>query len=302
LKKAFPVPSEKTAVADVGGSWLRLCVLAEGKKVFWKRRAPPLHQLPKILHAYWKRINYGRGDRLVVGSKGIWSNQERINLKGRLAPLARTVIPLSDVELALYTAFPHIPRGPRAILIAGTGSIAVGISPQGRLVRAGGLGPEKGDEGSGWWIGNEFVRRSSAQKKSFQNRQRTFSNIRKIAALAKQIMIRSAHDPLCAQIVQEAQSHLAALVDDIVCQLKPKSSLALTWGGSLLSNTTFRRGVFAKIESIHRTPIRFVPPPKNPVETAVRFPACIPTKVLPLPPRSSGSAVRQRTLQHRYRA
>lgn len=301
MKKHSLPPAEKIAAADLGGSWLRVCALAEGKRVNWKRRAPPLDQLPKVLRAFWKRNKWVRLDRLVVGLKGVWSAQERKTQKNHLAPLARIVISLSDVELALYTAFPRIPQGPRAILIAGTGSIAVGISPQNRLVRSGGLGPQKGDEGSGWWIGNEFVRRTSAHPKDPPRDPWALSSVRRVAALAKQIIIRSTRDPLCAKIVQEAQSHIAALMDPIVRQLKPKSSLALTWGGSLMSNTGFRKGVFAKIKSIQKIPIRFVPPPKNLVETAVRYPACIPTKNLPLPPRSKESAVRRRTRPHRYR-
>jgi hypothetical protein len=145
--------------------------------------------------------------------------------------------------------------------------------------------PDRGDEGSGYWIGKELVRRSAAQKQGGIKRPRDIANVRAIAALAKQTVVRSAHDPLCAKIVQEAQSHLAALVNDIVRQLKPHASLALTWGGSLLSNPRFRKGVFLKIKSIHKKSIRFVAPPKNPVETAVLHPTCIPAKPPPLPPR-----------------
>jgi N-acetylglucosamine kinase-like BadF-type ATPase len=253
--------------------------------VLWKRRAPPLRQLPITLRALWKQNNWGQIDRLIVGSKGVWSAKERKKLRAQMAPLAREVTPLSDVELALYSAFPDKNRGHRAILLAGTGSIAVGISSTGRMVRAGGRGPDRGDEGSGYWIGKELVRRSAAQKQGGIKRPRDIANVRAIAALAKQTVVRSAHDPLCAKIVQEAQSHLAALVNDIVRQLKPHASLALTWGGSLLSNPRFRKGVFLKIKSIHKKSIRFVAPPKNPVETAVLHPTCIPAKPPPLPPR-----------------
>ncbi len=40
------------------------------------------------------------------------------------------------------------------VVIAGTGSIAYGVDPQGRSARAGGLGPMLADEGSAGWVGH----------------------------------------------------------------------------------------------------------------------------------------------------
>ncbi|MDR2158606.1 MAG: hypothetical protein LBP23_00905, partial [Treponema sp.] len=44
-------------------------------------------------------------------------------------------------------------------LIAGTGSVALGRSGDGRLVRSGGLGYMLGDEGSAAWIGRTAIAR-----------------------------------------------------------------------------------------------------------------------------------------------
>ena len=46
---------------------------------------------------------------------------------------------------------------PGLLLIAGTGSIAIGRRPDGSMVRVGGWGPIFGDEGSGFWIGREAI-------------------------------------------------------------------------------------------------------------------------------------------------
>ncbi len=46
---------------------------------------------------------------------------------------------------------------PGVLLIAGTGSIAIGRTPDGKMVRAGGWGPQFGDEGSGYWMGREAI-------------------------------------------------------------------------------------------------------------------------------------------------
>lgn len=43
------------------------------------------------------------------------------------------------------------------LLIAGTGSIAVGANASGRIVRSGGWGHVIGDEGSAWWVGREGI-------------------------------------------------------------------------------------------------------------------------------------------------
>ncbi len=45
-------------------------------------------------------------------------------------------------------------------LISGTGSLALGRSADGQLVRSGGLGYMLGDEGSAWWIAHEALSRS----------------------------------------------------------------------------------------------------------------------------------------------
>jgi glucosamine kinase len=62
-----------------------------------------------------------------------------------------------DEEIALDGAF-H--GGPGILVIAGTGSNAIGRSSDGQLFRAGGWGPVLGDEGSGYWIGLEAIRAS----------------------------------------------------------------------------------------------------------------------------------------------
>jgi glucosamine kinase len=61
---------------------------------------------------------------------------------------------VGDAEIALEAAFG---AGPGVIVIAGTGSIAYGRDPVGRIVRAGGWGFAISDEGSGHWIGRRAI-------------------------------------------------------------------------------------------------------------------------------------------------
>lgn len=64
---------------------------------------------------------------------------------------------LGDVEIALDAAF----AGQRGVLaLAGTGSQIAGRGSDGILRRAGGYGPAISDEGSGYFLGNEGLRRA----------------------------------------------------------------------------------------------------------------------------------------------
>jgi glucosamine kinase len=64
-----------------------------------------------------------------------------------------------DDEIALDAAFEG---GPGILVIGGTGSAVLGRCADGKRFKAGGWGPGIGDEGSGFWIGREAVRRAFA--------------------------------------------------------------------------------------------------------------------------------------------
>jgi glucosamine kinase len=60
-----------------------------------------------------------------------------------------------DEEIALDGAFQG---GPGILIVAGTGSNFIGRASDGTMYSAGGWGPALGDEGSGFWIGQEALR------------------------------------------------------------------------------------------------------------------------------------------------
>lgn len=74
---------------------------------------------------------------------------------GRMG-LATRVRVGTDVEAAFHEAFAG---GPGILLLAGTGSVALGRGEDGTVARVGGWGSVLGDEGSGWAIGVEGLRR-----------------------------------------------------------------------------------------------------------------------------------------------
>lgn len=71
------------------------------------------------------------------------------------AGAADNVLAMPDIELACRAAFP---AGDGIVLMAGTGSIAACLGPDGRLQRAGGRGHLIDDAGSGHWIASRALR------------------------------------------------------------------------------------------------------------------------------------------------
>lgn len=98
-------------------------------------------------------------DAVVIGLAGVWLEEEKMRSTHLLKTLARTqkiilndLLVISDAELAIEGSFES---GNGIVLITGTGSIALGKTNNGELIRCGGWGIELDDEGSGAWIGRE---------------------------------------------------------------------------------------------------------------------------------------------------
>lgn len=83
-----------------------------------------------------------------------------VELELRRLGVAEAVRVGTDVAAAFHDAFGD---GPGVLLIAGTGSIAWGRSEDGREGRVGGWGQHIGDEGSGYAVGLEALRRITRQ-------------------------------------------------------------------------------------------------------------------------------------------
>lgn len=222
--------------ADWGGSWLRVAGVDEkGRTVFCgKRPSPSRSRLVPALRSVLSRRHVIEPSVLVLGGKGIWKKSARRAWARRLAPLARRVVATSDIEIAHAAAFGG---GPGVLILAGTGSIALGIDSKGRFARAGGLGPEKGDEGSGYWIGKKYLAWAGGRKAS----------VRETATLASLVLKKSRRlDPLCREIVIQAQDHLAVLGARVARSLWRKGSVPLSWAGGLMEDRFFRRGVLER--------------------------------------------------------
>ena len=103
-------------------------------------------------------------DLVLIGMAGVSSPVSRtvVDNAFKKAGLTGDIKLISDAELTHMAAFAgkectFADNTINILLIAGTGSIAVTLSQvDGHLIRAGGLGHDNGDEGSGNWIGNKI--------------------------------------------------------------------------------------------------------------------------------------------------
>lgn len=101
-------------------------------------------------------VSMGTVERTCIGLAGSSSSAARAWAETTLRALVSGEILLAgDEEIALDAAFRG---GPGILVIAGTGSNAIGRCGNGKIVSAGGWGPMLGDEGSGHWIGLEALR------------------------------------------------------------------------------------------------------------------------------------------------
>lgn len=170
---------------------------------------------------------------------------------------AATIIPSSDVEVALVGA-----HGARSggLLIAGTGSIIAGFDRQHQLVRLGGWGYIFGDEGSGFWIGNQALMAATRAydqvgpptillDRIMAHRQITNPYdliqwvyrgpkvpVREIAALVPLVLQAAKEDDtLAQQIVEVAARELAHLAQTLM-KRTGLTAADLKFAGSLITN------------------------------------------------------------------
>src|SRR3989441_12771169 len=228
---------------DAGGSWVRVRALADARPV--ASVAHPARAVPELatfLHNLGRRRGWTRArvDALVVASRGVWLPRERRALRRRLAGLARRVNVIADVEAAWHATL-GAERG--VLVLAGTGSIALGRDARGRWARAGGLGPLLGDEGSAFWIGREWLR-ATADERARRRFATAPQPVSAVAALAPRVVARARRGHRVAgRIVSAAQSHLAAQAAAVARALRLPPPVVVGGAGSVMGDRWFAAGV-----------------------------------------------------------
>jgi N-acetylglucosamine kinase-like BadF-type ATPase len=263
--------------ADVGGTWIRIAVWAEHRVATTVVPADrDLQQLASVLRAVWRRRRWSRRRvaALVVASRGLWTPAERRLLARHLRGLAARVHVISDAQAALLGA---LGKRPGVLLLSGTGSIVVGRNARGRWARAGGLGPILGDEGSGFWLGREWLRTAVRNGHLLPTLRAAHARdpVKTIAALARDVLARARRgDRRARRIVTEGQRHLASGALDVARALKLGRRVNASWAGSVLADRWYRAGL---MRAVARAGLRarWHRPGEEPVVAAARLAAAL---------------------------
>ena len=162
----------------------------------------------------------------------------------------------TDARAALEGAFRG---GPGVIVIAGTGSIVTGKTPQGEIITVGGWGRTLGDEGSGYQIGREALRLLTLQldtrgdagklrkllgeQAHLSTREEIIAAVYQskfdIASLAPIVLKAAADNDLPSQrILQQAAAQLADQVRVIVLRMGILRKVGLVFCGGLIDHET----------------------------------------------------------------
>ncbi|GAB4571205.1 MAG: BadF/BadG/BcrA/BcrD ATPase family protein [Anaerolineae bacterium] len=167
--------------------------------------------------------------------------------------------PSSDVEIALIGAHGGQPG---VLVLAGTGSVALGVDHAGRRARAGGWGYLLGDEGGGFWLGVEAMRAvaratdsrgpaTTLQTRVFDALQVNSTqamvqwlyglqpvNVQAVARLAPLVCEAAVEgDPVAEQLVKHGAQELAGLVEAVITRLSITQP-RIAFAGSLLTEPT----------------------------------------------------------------
>lgn len=177
--------------------------------------------------------------RLAAGIAGTGAPQIRQELEDVLinSGLAHEVMVFDDVSPVLHAALAELrdrhiePAYPVVVLASGTGSMAWGITAAGRTARAGGLGAESGDLGSGYAIGRDALLAHldlPAVRDFDPSDTRSTADATKVAALARFVIESSDRLPEARAILGRAAQDLADLVGSVLDQLSADPALPIT--------------------------------------------------------------------------
>ena len=211
---------------------------------------------------------------IYVGVAGVGRLEEKRALQHELERrnLAEEIVVDADAFIALSDAFGS---GPGIMLIAGTGSVAFGRSPNGVFARAGGWGLAIGDEGSGAWIGRRALGIVAAAhdgrepETGLTGAILTATQINDVedlipwsiaatnadlASLAPVVFAEAANDDtraasLVSLAVEELVLHVRALARELFVDERAEIPVALS-GGLLQKGSYLRKKLEARIKSV----------------------------------------------------
>jgi N-acetylglucosamine kinase-like BadF-type ATPase len=235
-----------------------------------------------------------------LGLAGVGREEDRqlVHQWAERVELAADVEVTTDVRLLLSAG---TPEGWGVAIVAGTGSIALGRSPDGRSARAGGWGYLLGDEGSGYALTLAALRAIACMadergpatrlapvllnRLGLQQPQELIGAVYRggvggmdrtaLAALAPLVLEQADdNDAVASAIVQDAADELALAVAAVVKQLNlPRGFPLAIAGGLLLGSTSYREKLLQALakRQIRQGAVNCV---HEPAEGALRL-ACV---------------------------
>ncbi len=162
------------------------------------------------------------------------------------------------------------------VVIAGTGSLAGGKNPEGKVFSCGGWGPLIGDEGSGYWIGLKAINAASKSADRrfpytvLKDKIVEYFKLHNIAQLVDQVYRKGISryeiaqisplvtgsaeegDRIAQEILEEAGRELALLTKTVIRELSYSDSKISTVGGVFSSGSKSLNEIFGReIKSVY---------------------------------------------------
>ena len=208
-----------------------------------------------------------------AGMAGIGRAGDRERMRDLVKRASRVACPVEADMDALPALVGALGRKEGILLVAGTGSVALGSTAEGGLVRAGGWGHILGDEGSAYDVGRKgidaaircFEARGPATilldralayfgiPEAFQLIPAVYEAFDKsrIAGFAREVSeAREAGDPVATAILSQAAADLAALVVSVAVRLPGETANgAIALSGGFIEGDSFLRGRLGELLS-----------------------------------------------------
>jgi N-acetylglucosamine kinase-like BadF-type ATPase len=204
----------------------------------------------------------------VAGGSAEYSENWLREIVSDVTPWA-LIAPSSDHEIALVGA-----HGKRegVLILAGTGSVAYGVNAEGQSWRVGGWGYLLGDEGSGYWLGNQALQAVARMADGREVETSLMTAIldrleiadprqiiawlyhregvrtAEVAKLALLVLEHAAHgDEVAQAIVERGAEELARHVQTIIRRLKMDTPAIAFAGGLLTAVNPLSEALCAKL-------------------------------------------------------
>ncbi len=231
---------------------------------------------------------------LVLGLSGCDSPKDEQIYADMITSLGfdrKSILICNDSEMI----FRSLTDEPGVCVIAGTGTIALSFESDSTVQRAGGWGAPLSDEGSGYWIGAELLRRylnwidgTGSYHEIFAELQKPYPNWEKeeiaaefgalqtdqVAQWAKTIGENVEQDSLCKEIILSAGKKTAGLALSVYRKsgLSRENKLVIVESGSLFKNQLYEKSFQDTLrDSLSSAVIKFIRSEEIPAKEGIRL-------------------------------